>query len=81
MVGRKLRDYNESEAKGFQNLFESIECKKDGLFEAIASKMYRHEYCLIGHDLEEKVMAWFERCGLTVEITEKDSIYTEIVLV
>jgi len=81
MVGKKLRTYNEIENKGFQNLFESIECKKDGLFEAIASKMYRHEYCLVGHELEEKVIEWFNDCGLNVRISDKDSIYTEIELV
>lgn len=81
MVGKKLRTYNEIENKGFQNLFESIECKKDGLFEAIASKMYRHEYCLVGHDLEEKVINWFKECELNVKIINKDSIYTEIELV
>jgi hypothetical protein len=80
-MAKILRTYNNEEQKGFQNLFESIECKKDGLFEAIASKMYRHEYCLVGHDLEEKVINWFKNCGLNVKISEKDSIYTEIELV
>jgi hypothetical protein len=81
MMGRKLKDINEIEKKGFQNLFESIECKKDDLFEAIASKMYRHQYCLVGHDLEKKVIEWFENCGLNVRISDKDSIYTEIELI
>lgn len=81
MVGRKLRSYNDLEQKGFQNLFESNECNEDELFIAIASKMYRHEYCLVGHDLEEKVFQWFKNCGLNVRISDKDSIYTEIELV
>ena len=81
MVGRKLRSYNDLEQKSFQNLFESNECNEDELFIAIASKMYRHEYCLVGHDLEEKVFQWFKSCGLNVRISDKDSIYTEIELV
>jgi hypothetical protein len=81
MVGRKLRSYNDLEQKAFQNLFESIECNEDELFIAIASKMYRHEYCLVGHDLEEKVINWFKNCGLNVKISDKDSIYTEIELI
>lgn len=78
---RKLRDYNESEQQGFFNLFQSKEVKSDTLFEAIASKMYRHEYCLIGNDLVEQVLNWFENCGLNVRIVEKSRIQTEIELV
>lgn len=81
MVGKKLRDYNLMEVKGFENLFESKQYKNDALFEAIADKMYRHEYCLVGHDLEKEVITWFEECGLNVKIVKKDSIYTLIELV
>jgi hypothetical protein len=78
---RQLRDYNESEQNGFANLFQSKEAKSDVLFEVIASKMYRHEYCMVGNDLVEEVLAWFEKCGLNVRISDKSRIQCEIELV
>lgn len=78
---RNLRDYNKEEQEGFYNLFSSKEYKKDMLFEGIASKMYRHEYCLIGNDLVEEVLNWFEKAGLKVRIVEKCRIQTELELV
>ena len=78
---RNLRDYNEQEKNAFVNLFESKEYKNDMLFEGIASKMYRHEYCLIGNDLVEEVLNWFEKAGLNIRIVEKSRIQTELELV
>lgn len=78
---RQLRNYNQEEKEGFQKLFESKENKTDRIYESIACKMYRHEYCLIGNDLVEDVVKWFEKCGLKVNIKESCSIQTEIVLI
>jgi phage host-nuclease inhibitor protein Gam len=78
---RKLRDFNEQEQNGFVKLFEDTKTKTDRLFEGIASKMYRHEYCLVGNDLVEEVLEWFEKAGLNVRIVESSRIQTEIELV
>jgi hypothetical protein len=78
---RILRDYNQQEQNGFVNLFENTKTKTDRLFEGIASKMYRHEYCLVGNDLVEEVLEWFEKAGLNVRIVETSRIQTEIELV
>jgi phage host-nuclease inhibitor protein Gam len=78
---RNLRDYNEMEQNGFVKLFEDTKTKTDRLFEGIASKMYRHEYCLVGNDLVEEVLEWFKKAGLNVRIVETSRIQTEIELV
>lgn len=78
---RNLRDYNEQEQNGFYNLFSSTKAKTDMLFEGIASKLYRHEYCLVGNDLVEEALQWFEEAGLNVRIVDKSWCQTEIELV
>jgi|HigsolmetaAR206D_1030411.scaffolds.fasta_scaffold00003_116 hypothetical protein len=78
---KELRTYTEKEAECFRRLFESVEYRTNQLYQSIAEKMYRHEYCLVGHDLTTTVMEWMKRCGLNVRIAGKNGLFTEIELV
>lgn len=80
-MSKVLRDYNEQEGNAFRKLFESEEFRTDRIYESIGSKMYRHEYCLVGNNMVEEVVAWFEKCGLHVKTHEPETYQTEIELI
>lgn len=76
-----LRVYNKEEAKGFRNLFDSKEYETNRIYQSLAEKMFRHEYCLVGNDLVKDVLTWFERCGLKVRVVDEGDYQTEIELI
>lgn len=82
VYGRKeLRTFNEQEEKAFYNLFVSKEYKTNRLYESIGSKLYRHEYCLVGNELVDEVVKWLKYCGLKVKVHSPGSYQTIVELV
>lgn len=69
----------------FEKAFE-LARKKDaelgcGLYESIVSKLYRHEYSWIGHDIIQDVTAFLDQCGIKYKLTEKTRLATKLEIV
>lgn len=76
----KLRELNEQEKASFAAMYKEIAEIPNPIFESILDKMYRHQYCLVGHEMTENVQNWFKTYGLNTVVSETDRIFTTIQL-
>lgn len=74
-------EFSETEKLAFEKIFTSEKYKINPIYEVVADKIYRHQYCLVGNDLLEEITKWFNDCGLKFKITNQDRIFTEIELI